>query len=193
MPSALERVSVPGCKPVDELEAGLCTGDVVVGEVVATVELKAGDQESFGHEVARTRGDERRLCAGFSEQRDVAGHDDDVEGATQVERGEVMLLPLELRSESACGVDHRRVDVDTDDLDVVAGEVDGDSPGTAPGVEDGGRVQRSNERGLAVHVLAVRGECVETRLVLVAVEVHPPERMAGRWVRRRSSSISATQ
>ena len=71
-------------------------------------------------DVAGDARDQRRLGARRREQRDVAGHHHHVEGAAEVEGGEVGLHPGEVRGQAAGGGEHRRVDVGADHLDAVA-------------------------------------------------------------------------
>ncbi len=108
--------------------------------------------------MAGAAGDERRVRARRREQRDVAGHDDDVERAVEGEIGEVGHAPLELRAPPARGVDHRGVGVGTHDGEPTGGQLAGDAAGAAARVEHRAGSQRGDEVGLAVHIGTLRRE-----------------------------------
>ena len=68
-------------------------------------------------------------------------------------------------------VEHRRVDIDADDVDAMASELDGDPAGAAPCVQDARRVEAPDQRGFAMDVDALRGESIEAGLVGSSVEI----------------------
>src|SRR5438132_3681963 len=114
-------------------------------------------------------GDERALCAVGSEQRDVPGEEHDVERAAEIERGEVVLVPLDAGSVDAGGGEHRPVDVDAGYVDAPARELDRHAPGSTTGVEHRCRCATHHERRLSVHVDTSRRQLVEASLIVVTV------------------------
>ena len=78
-PVARERLARPGRPPSVELEPGVRAVGVVLVELVAATELEADDQRAARRDVARAARDQRGLGPRRREQRDVPGHDHDVE------------------------------------------------------------------------------------------------------------------
>ena len=99
---------------------------------------------------------ERGFGAGRREERHVARHHHDLEGSAEVERRQVVADPFDVGGESLRRREHRRIGVDSDDLDAPMGELDRDATRAASRVEHGRRSEPHDERDLAVHVLAGR-------------------------------------
>ena len=129
------RLAVPGSEPLDELESSRGRIGLVLVERIAATELEAGDHQAAGVEMAGAPGDEPRLGSRWGEQRHVPGHHDEIEGAVEVELGEVLLTPVEVGCPPARRVDHRGVGVDTDHLDAVVGQLDRHAARATAGIE----------------------------------------------------------
>ena len=108
---------------------------VVLVELVAPPQLEADDERTTGRDVARASRDQRGLGPRWREQRDVPGHDHDVEDLTQIEGGQVGADPRDRRAPAAGGREHRRIAVHPDDGNPAPGELDGHPPGAASGIE----------------------------------------------------------
>ena len=156
------------------------SGTAVVGVVINGTrhELPCGrsvlDALRAAHvDVPRTTRDQRRLSPRRGEQRNVAGHQHDVEHATQVEVAQIGDDPRQLGTQPARGRDHRRVDIGSHHVDASTGELTGRPPGAATGVEHRSGSPRHHEVDLAVNGDARCREVVEPSLVVVAVPAHP--------------------
>ena len=124
--------------------------------------------------MARASCDQIGLRAGRCEQRDVAGHQDDVEGAAEIEGAEVGDSPVEIGRESSRGAHHRCVGVDTDHRHAAASKLTSSSSGAASGVEHGRGREPHDEVGFTMDVNTFGSQRVESLLILVAVPRHPP-------------------
>src|SRR5689334_12326749 len=91
--AAPKRLAIPRRVALGELESGCFTVGVVGLERIAALQLKAGNQYAHRRHVPSATGDERALGTGRREERNVASHDHEVEGAPEIEGGEVVLDP----------------------------------------------------------------------------------------------------
>jgi hypothetical protein len=83
-----------------------------------------------------TSPDECRSIRNRAEQRDVSGHNHYIEHAAEVEGSQVGLYPRQPGCPTASFGNHRRVDVDPNDVDAVLGQLDGYPSRTTSCVED---------------------------------------------------------
>jgi len=100
------------------------------------VELEPSEQCPPRGHVRGTSPDKRRSVPNRAEQRNVPGHHDDIEQAAEVEGSQVGVDPGQVRRSAASFGNHRRIDVDPDDVDTVLGQLDGYPSRTTSCVKD---------------------------------------------------------
>ena len=112
----------------------------------------------------------RSCVPGQREERHIAGEDDDVELVSERQRDEVGFQPGPVGREPTRFRDHRRIDIDPDDVDAVPGELDRDAAGTQPASSTDRGLQGTDEGRFAVDVDTLRRGRVEPGLVVAALE-----------------------
>ena len=141
--------------------------------------METGDQVTAGRDVPGHVGDDRCLGTRLDEDHHVARHHDDVELPPDVDRREIRLDPLEVRCLEAGVADHRRVEIDADDVDAARRQFDRDPARTAAGIEHGAGVEPAHQVSFAMDRLALGGEGAPPRVVVVApgeLFARPPPR-----------------
>ena len=134
---------------------------------------------SAGRDVAGHVGDDGCLGPRGDEDHHVARHHDDVELPPDVDRRKISLDPLQRRCLQAGVVEHRRVEIDPDDVDAARRQLDRHPTRAAAGVHHGAGFEPAHEVGLAVDRLALGGERAPPRVVLVTLRelfARPPPR-----------------
>jgi enoyl-CoA hydratase len=186
-----ELLPVPGRPPLGEHETGPRAVVVEVGEAVAAVGLEADDERTVAPEVPGTPEHDRPLGSRRREQEHVACHEDHVEAAPELQFGEVRLDELDPGAPASSGAQHRRVEVDPDDLEATPHKLEGHASGTTACVEHRPRAKRADEVGLAVDLDALRCEPVEACLVVVTVPAHSqPSWRSARGLARWGYTVS---
>ena len=160
--------ALPGAEALDAFEPGVASGGVVGVDPERPAELEPGDQVSAGRDVAGHVGDDGRLGPRLDEDHHVARHDDDVERRPTSTVARSASIHSSCRCLQAGVLDHRRVEVDADDVDAARRQLDRHPTRAAAGVEHGRRLEPADEVGLAVDRLARRGEGAPSRVVVVA-------------------------
>src|SRR3990172_3938949 len=118
--------------------------------------------------VAGHVGDDGGLCARLKEDHHVAGQDDGVEVAAEVDCRKVGQVPVDGGRLASRGVEHLRIDVGADNVEATAGQLAADAARPAAGVKHGLRAEGLDEIRLAVDVLAGGGAALVRGVVYVA-------------------------
>ena len=145
-----ERIAVPRAEPFGEFETGRDAVGVVVGEVDLAAELEARDRtRRRARRGGRSRPRAQRVGASGVNSGTLPAITTTSKRATEVERGEIGLDPLDVRGARRRALDeHRRVDVGADDVDTARRQFDGDASGATPGVEHGWRAGSASRSSL---------------------------------------------
>ena len=76
-----------------------------------------------------------RLSAGGEKEHDIAGQENQIEGAAEINGRQIAEPPIQVRRLFACSVEHPHVEVDPNNIHTAAGQLNRDSAGAAAGIK----------------------------------------------------------